>query len=110
MEKIQKVYGGPAPVIDYGPYQAEVDRCLERRRKRYEGSDVDAPDDPAAIDTFVRPNLLARLKLRLKKARADKAWDDWLEAAEALIELGDELQHVPAGVNRDSQDAEVRRV
>jgi hypothetical protein len=39
------------------------------------------PDDPAAIDTLVRPNLLARLKLRLKKARADEARDDWLSRA-----------------------------
>jgi hypothetical protein len=46
------------------------------------------PDDPAAIETLVRRDLLTRLKRQLKKARADEAW----EAAEALIELGEELE------------------
>jgi hypothetical protein len=47
MLAIRKAYGGPAaiPRLDYGPYQAEVDRCLERRRERYDDDDDDGDPD-----------------------------------------------------------------
>jgi hypothetical protein len=49
-------------------------------------------DDPAAIEAIVRQDRCIRLKRRLERARAAEAWDHWLDAAEALIEEGEELE------------------
>jgi hypothetical protein len=69
---------------------------LERERRKGatdHGGFHPPPDDPAAIRRLVRQNLLARLRLRLKKTRDDENWDEWLETARRLeIELRAKLK------------------